>query len=202
MKQLRVSRWLCSMLIFVLTACGGNTTPTASPATPEATSASAYRTKVFRAPFTVELPPGWYVAERDSDGIQIFQPCKTCPHDGEEHGEITLDMALAKSSPSDAIARLQTGKNITPGPSEPVKLGDLSGFKFTATRTGKPDVVPVFQDSGYRTEAGGAPLEVYVVTAAGKTVTIIIDPHESTGDAARTFAETALTIIQTIHFSD
>jgi hypothetical protein len=190
----------------VLTACGGNTTPTPSvstpsvpTSTPQGPSASAYETKVFRPAFSVELPPGWYVAERDPGAAQIFVACKTCAHEGEENGEITLDMALAKSSPSDAIARLQMGKNVTAGPSEPVNLGSLSGFKFTATRTGNGEVV--FQDSGYHTEAGQLPLDVYVVTAGAQTVTIFIDPHESSGSAAQAFAETALAILKTIRFS-
>ena len=108
---------------------------TESTATASATS-PIYETKVFRPVFTVELPPGWFVAERDLGAAQIFLPCKTCVHEGEENGEITLDMALSDSSPSEAIARLQMAKNIDAGPSEPVELGMLSGFKFTATRTG------------------------------------------------------------------
>jgi hypothetical protein len=131
---------------------------------------------------------------------QIFLPCKTCVHEGEENGEITLDMALSDSSPSDAIARLQMAKNIDASPAEPVELGTLSGFKFTAARTGNGEVM--FQDSGYHTEATGMPIEVYVVTAAGQTITIFIDPHESSGSAAGTFKETALAIAKTIHFTD
>ena len=126
-------------------------------------------------------------------------PSVTCVHEGEENGEITLDMALSDSSPSDAIARLQTARNIDAGPSEPFELGILSGSKFTATRTGNGEVM--FQDSGYRTEAVGLPLEIYVVTATGQTVTIFIDPHESSGTAAQDFAEIALAIVKTIHFS-
>ena len=171
---------------------------TESTATASVTS-PIYETKVFHPVFTVELPPGWFVAERDRAAAQIFLPCKTCVHEGEENGEITLDMALSDSSPSEAIARLQMAKNIDAGPSEPVELGMLSGFKFTAARTGNGEVM--FQDSGYRTEAAGQPLEIYVVTATGHTVTIFVDPHESSGSAAHDFAEIARTIVNTIHFS-
>jgi hypothetical protein len=172
---------------------------TESTATASVTSL-IYETKVFRPGFTVQLPSGWIVAERDSGAAQIYQPCNTCVHEGEENGEITLDMALADTSPSEAIARLQMAKNIDPGPSELAELGTLSGFKLTATRSGNGEVM--FQDSGYHTEAAGLPLEVYVVTAAGQTITILIDPHESSGSAARAFAETALVIAKTIHFTD
>jgi hypothetical protein len=158
-----------------------------------------YETKVFRPVFTVELPPGWFVAERDLGAAQIFLPCKTCIHEGEENGEITLDMALADSPPTEAIARLQMAKNIDPGPTEPAELGTFSGFKFTATRTGNGEVM--FQDSGYHSDATGLPLEVYVFTAAGKTVTIFIDPHESSGDAALAFMEIALATMKTIRFT-
>jgi hypothetical protein len=172
---------------------------TESTATVSVTS-PIYETKVFRPVFTVELPPGWFVAERDPGAAQIFLPCKTCVHEGEENGEITLDMALSDSSASEAIARLQMAKNIDAGPSEPVELGSLSGFKFTAARTGNGEVM--FQDSGYHTEPACLPLEVYVVTAAGQTITIFVDPHESCGSAARAFTETALAIVKTIHFTD
>jgi hypothetical protein len=172
---------------------------TESTATASVTS-PIYETKVFRPAFTVELPPGWYVAERDPKAAQIFLPCKTCIHEGEENGEITLDMALSDSSASEAMARLQMAKNIDASPSEPVELGSLSGFKFTAARTGNGEVA--FQNSGYGSEAAGLPIEVYVVTAAGQTITIFIDPHESSGSAAGTFKETALAIVKTIHFTD
>jgi len=208
------------LVIFALLVSGCGTTPSSTSA-PVATASSVpkfvqsnvtesaatasvtspiYETKVFRPVFTVELPPGWFVAERDPGAAQIFLSCKTCVHEGEENGEITLDMALKDSSPSEAMARLQMAKNIDAGPSEPVELGILSGFKFTATRSGNGEVM--FQDSGYHTEAAGLPLEVYVVTAAGQTITILIDPHESSGSAARAFTETALAIAKTIHFTD
>jgi hypothetical protein len=179
--------------------------PTVAPSNATGSTATAsvtspvYETKEFRPAFAVELPPGWYVAERDPAAAQIYLPCDTCVHEGEENGEITLDMALSDSSPSEAIARLQMAKNIDAGPSEPVELGTLTGFKFTAARTGNGEVT--FQDSGYRSDAAGLPLEIYVVSAAGKTVTIFIDPHESSGSAAHEFAEIALTIVKNIHFS-
>jgi hypothetical protein len=60
----------------------------------------------------------------------------------------------------------------------------------------------MFQDSGYHTEAAGSPVQVYVVAASGKTVTIFIDPHESSGSAADAFAKTALDIAKTIRFTN
>lgn len=213
MKKFHVSTLLYAMLMLVLTACAGRATtiaslpppqdtPSPSPSPTESVTSPSYETKVFRPAFTVELPPGWIVAERDPRAAQIYQSCNTCAHEGEENGEITLDMALANSSPSEAVARLQMAKNIDPGPSEPAELGDLSGFKFIATRTGTGGVTAMFQDSGYRTEAAGSPVQVYVVTVSGQTVTIIIDPHESTGSAADTFAKTALDIAKTIRFTN
>ncbi|HEY6073791.1 MAG TPA: hypothetical protein VIV15_10445, partial [Anaerolineales bacterium] len=142
------------------------TEPTATASVPS----PLYETKVFRPVFTVELPAGWFVAERDATGAQIYLPCNTCIHEGEENGEITLDMALSALQPSEAIARLQTGQNIKAGPSEPFELGILQGLKFTAERMGNGAVM--FQDSGYHSEATGLPLEIYVVSSAGKTVTI------------------------------
>ncbi|HEY6071864.1 MAG TPA: hypothetical protein VIV15_00360, partial [Anaerolineales bacterium] len=130
---------------------------------------------------------------------QIYLPCTTCIHEGEENGEITLGMDLSALPPSEAIARLQTGQNIKASPSEPFELGILQGLKFTAERMGNGAVM--FQ-GGYHSEATGLPLEIYVVSSAGKTVTILIDPHESSGSAAEDFAKTALAIVETIHFSD
>jgi hypothetical protein len=217
----KLARRLTLVLLFPLlvSACGAAPTvkttlvqPATSTSVPTVVQSSSvestakasvtsalYETRDFRPGFTVELPAGWFVAERDPAAAQIYLPCNTCVHEGEENGEITLDMALSDSSPSEAIARLQKAKNIDAGPSEPVELGILPALKFTADRTGSGEVE--FQDSGYRSEAAGLPLEIYVVSAAGKTVTIFIDPHESSGSAAQDFAEIALAIIQAIHFS-
>jgi len=160
---------------------------------------TSYHAKVFKPAFTVRLPAGWTVAERDAAGAQIWRKCRKCAHEGEENGEITLDMALGGMSPSDAIARLQKAHNIDAGPSRMAQLGTLSGFEFTATRTGKGDVL--FEDGGYGSEAVGAPLDVYAFTAARRTVTIFIDPHTSHGGAALAFTKSALAIAKTIRFA-
>ena len=161
--------------------------------------ASSYESWLFKPTFTVRLPAGWTVAERDSDGAQLWHECKTCPQDGELKGELTLDMALGAMSPSKAIARLRKAANVQAGSPRRAMLGTVSGFEFTANRTGTGDVV--FQDSGYHTDAGGAPLEIFAVRAAGRTVTIFIDPGTSRGSAARAFTASALALAKAIRFT-
>jgi hypothetical protein len=161
-------------------------------------TAVVYQTKIFSPSFSVELPPGWIVAERDRAAAQLYRPCDTCVHDGEENGEITLGMELSEMSPDEAIARLREARNVDAGPAEAAQLGSLSGFRFTATRTGKGEVR--FQDSGYRSEAEGEPFEVFAVTGAGQTVMIFVDPHTSRGSDFTEFTDAALEIAKTIRF--
>jgi hypothetical protein len=114
---------------------------------------------VFSPAFTVRLPPGWTVAERDAGAAQLYQQCDTCEHGGEENGEVTLDMGEQSKPVPVALARLRQVKNAVPEPATRVRLGALAGWEFTATRTGKGDVL--FEDSGYDTDPTGAPLQVY-----------------------------------------
>ena len=77
-------------------------------------SNGTYQTKIFRPGFSVDVPAGWIVLERDTTAAQIYVECDTCAHGGEENGEITLDSTLAALSPEDTIARLRGALNVDP----------------------------------------------------------------------------------------
>jgi hypothetical protein len=143
------------------------------------------------------LPAGWTVAERGADVAQIYKECSTCAHGGEENGEITFDMTLADKSVDEAVADLIEADNIQADAAGPVKVGTLSGKRFTATRTG-----PVqFRPSGYGSDPVGLPIDVYVLTVAGKTATVFVDPHEATGEAGEGFMGVALQILESVRIS-
>ena len=162
-----------------------NATPGGSP--------SAYKSTQFQVPFTIELPGGWTVAERGPDVAQIYQQCSTCAHSGEENGEISLDLTYADKSVDEALADLLKADNIKASDVGKGQLGGLSGAKFTATRTGQGE--PSFGTTDYHSEPAGLPIDVYVVTVAGKTATVFVDPHEASGDAAERFIESALHVL-------
>ena len=195
-------------LLCVLTACGGSSTSTAarspspsvaeSSPTPSPSPGGPYTSTVFSPAFTVQLPPGWTVAERDEGAAQLYKQCDTCTHGGEENGEITLDTGLQKSSVRAAADRLRKATNVVAGPLKPIKLGELSGLAFTATRTGKGDVL--FQDSGYDTDPHGAPLQVYALQVAGRTMTVFLDPPPP-GPAVHAFDVLADSVLTRMHFT-
>src|SRR3954447_25680361 len=133
-----------------------------------------YKSTVFHPAFRLELPTGWVVAERAPDAAQIYRRCGGCAHEGEENGEITFDMALAKLSPAKAIALLRRTPGIRATRVGSVTYGTLRGLGFTARRTGRGFEFP---RSGYHSDPTGAPLKVTAVRAAGSTVTVFIDPH-------------------------
>jgi hypothetical protein len=154
-----------------------------------------YQSTIFHPAFSVVLPKGWTVAERDESGAQMWKECASCPSEGEEHGEVTLDMALTDLSLRQASKLLQqSATGIAAGPIRPVTIGSLHGLGFTARRTG-----PVsFPQSGYHTEAKGAPLRLIVVRGGGKTVTIYIDPAGAPKPPS--FITDATTLLKTLHF--
>ena len=197
-------------LAALLTGCGGSsgsTSEAASTSSPPAPSPSAaqpspppgvYASTVFSPAFTVRLPPGWTVAERDAGAAQLYQQCDTCEHDGEENGEITLDMGEQNRPLQTALARLRQVKSAAAGPATRVRLGALAGWGFTATRTGRGDVL--FEDSGYNTDATGAPLQVYAFPVGGHTLTVLLDPPQA-GPAVKVFRARAESILRQLHFT-
>jgi hypothetical protein len=171
-------------------------TPAASVAGPPSGSPSTYKSTQFEAAFTVDLPAGWIVAERGADVAQIYQECSTCAHGGEENGEISIDMTYADKPLDEAVADLLKAANIKASGVEKIQLGTVSGAKFTATRTGQGE--PSFTTTGYHSEAAGLPIDVYVVTIAGKTATVFVDPHEASGSAGDRFMDTARQILESL----
>ena len=211
------------MLALLSTACAGSGSgePSESP-TPEESAAAThsavatesagpsvapspsgtpygYVTSEFQPSFAVDLPAGWIVAERAADIAQIYQTCSSCPHGGEENGEISIDMTLADMTVDDAIAVLQDAANLEPGEVAPVEVGELSGLMFTGTRAGTSDVS--FQPSGYHTSPFGDPIDVYAVTFGGKTATVFVDPHLAEGAAVEAFREVASQILESIRIA-
>ena len=196
-------------LAALLAGCGGSSgSPSQAerPSSPSAASPSAaspsatpgvYASTVFSPAFTVRLPPGWTVAERDAGAAQLYQQCDACEHSGEENGEITLDMGEQSRSVPAALARLRQVKNAVAGPTTRVRLGALAGWEFAATRTGKGDVL--FEDSGYDTDPTGAPLEVYAVPVQGRTLVVLLDPPRP-GPAVRVFRARAESILRQLRF--
>jgi hypothetical protein len=157
-----------------------------------------YKSTVFHPAFRLELPKGWVVAERAPDVAQIYRRCGSCTHQGEENGEITFDMALAKLSLAKAIALLRGTPGIRATRVASVTYGTLRGLGFTARRTGGGFQFP---RSGYGSGPTGAPLKVSVVRAADTTVTVFIDPHELTPARAPTFMKNATGILKTVRFT-
>jgi hypothetical protein len=184
------------VVALVLAACTATPTGTASTAGQAATSPSSpatlapsvpapptpsgtpgeFKSSLFQPPFTIKLPAGWTVAERGSDVAQIYRECATCTHGGEENGG-----------------------NIEASAVDRIEVGTLSGAKFSATRTGPGEVS--FPTTGYRSEAAGLPIDVYVLTLAGKTATVFIDPHESSGSAGKDFMDVARQILESFRTS-
>ena len=157
-----------------------------------------FKSKVFDPGFRLERPRGWVVRERAPDVAQIYRRCSGCMHGGEENGEITFDMALAKLTAAKAIALLHRTGGIRATPIRIVIYGRLRGPGFTARRTG--DMIE-FPRSGYRSDPTGAPIKVFVVRAAGKTVTVFIDPHERPPAKAPAFMQAAGAILKTLRFT-
>ena len=184
-------RTLISLAIAVITTLAAAATVIAGP------TGTPFKATVFDPPFRLALPKGWVVAERAPDVAQIYRRCARCLHEGEENGEITLDMALAKLTPTKAIALLRRSPGMRATPVQTVTYGRLRGPGFTARRTGR---MIEFPRSGYGSDPTGAPIKVFVVRAAGKTVTVFIDPHERTPAKAPAFMQDAAAILRTLNF--
>jgi hypothetical protein len=176
-------------------------TESAGPSVAPSPSGTPYEyvTSEFQPAFSVDLPAGWIVAERAAEIAQIYQSCSSCPHGGEENGEISIDMTLAGMTVDEAIAVLQGAANLEPGDVAPVEVGELSGLMFTGTRTGLSDVS--FQPSGYHSGPFGDPIDVYAVTFGGKTATVFVDPHLAEGDEGEAFREVATRIMESIRIT-
>ena len=165
--------------------------------TAAASSATVYRSQIFNPAFSVVLQPGWTVAEWDAGAAQIYKKCAGCVHQGQENGEVTLDMAFSGATPKAAINRLRGTPGLVPGPVNSLAIGTVRGWAFTAQRD---DLPIVFPRSGYRTDPTGSPLQVIAVRARGKTLTIFIDPHEATPAATPLFMKNATTLLRGLRF--
>jgi hypothetical protein len=175
----------------------GSPTPSVAALPAPSGTPREYTTTEFQPAFTVELPAGWTVAERAPEVAQIYQECQTCAHGGEENGEITFDMTSADMSLDEAVADLLKADNIEASAVDSAHVGTLSGKKFTATRAGPPN----FRSSGYHSEPAGLPIDVYVLTVAGKTATVFVDPHEASGSAGQDFMAVAAQILESVRIS-
>ena len=157
-----------------------------------------FASTLFEPSFRLELPRGWIVAERAVDVAQTYRRCASCAHGGEENGEITFDMTLSKLAPAEATALLRRAQGIRATAVQTVTYGKLRGPGFTARRTGNAIEFP---RSGYRSDPTGAPIKVFVVRVGGKTVTVLIDPHERTPAKAPAFMQEAGAILKTVRFT-
>jgi hypothetical protein len=188
----------------VFTSAGEDSSPSTMPSdtaaptpvpTPEGTP-TEYSTSLFTPAFAVDLPPGWVVSERAADVAQIYQRCDSCPHGGEENGEITLDMSSGDMSVEDVIADLQEAVGMDPAEVTAIEVGELTGMHFVATRSETTDVA--FQTSGYHSEPFGLPIDVYALTLGDQTATLFIDPHEAQGTEGEAFMTAAHQILASL----
>jgi len=158
-----------------------------------------FHSSMFQPPFTVRLPTGWIVAERNPLGVQFYKSCRSCPDGGEEHGEVTLDSSLSNLSVARAIKLLhRTTSGAEAGPVHQVAIGSLQGMAFTARRIGRPVQVPQI---GYSTDPTGQPLLVLVVKRVGKTLTILVDSGPVPKAQAAIFTANADALLKTLKFS-
>ena len=165
--------------------------------TAAASSRAIYKSQIFNPAFSVVLQPGWTVAEWDVGAAQIYKKCSDCVHQGQENGEVTLDMAFSGSTPKSAIKQLRGTPGLVPGPVNSFAIGTLRGWAFMARRD---DLPIVFPQSGYRTDPSGSPLQIIAVRARGKTVTIFIDPHEATPAQTPQFMKNATALLRGLRF--
>jgi hypothetical protein len=201
--------------LWLLGACGGSgdgdedasstsatsaraTTTVLAATTTTTTPPSTYRSKEFGVPFTVDLPGGWTVAERDAAAAQLYVLCGSCQHEGEENGEITIGLDLQEVALDEAARQLAAIPRLQASAVEPWSAAKLTGLHFTGTRPG--DLGEVRFPDGYHTEATGDPIEVIVLRAENKTVTIIVDSHKAKGDDALDFRAAAATVLANLRF--
>jgi hypothetical protein len=181
------------------TTTATKSTSTTSPPTTTTTPPTTYSSTTFEVPFTVDLPGGWTVAERDTDAVQLFLACASCMHDGEENGEITIGLDLQRVALEEAARQLAATPRLQASAIEPWSAGSLTGLHFTGQRPG--DLGEVRFAGGYHTEADAEPIEVIVLRVADKTLTILVDTHKAKGDAALDFRSTAATVLASLHFA-
>jgi hypothetical protein len=180
------------------TATTTTTKETGSSTTTTTTPPSRFESARFRIPFTVDVPGGWTAVERNDEVAQLWRLC-SCPHEGEEHGEISLDLSLTDASPKAAAEQLATAPQLDAPVVEPWSEGDLLGFHFVGRRNGRTEVE--FPATGYRTESVGDPFDVIVVDTGRGSVVVFVDPHEAKGADADEFRATAAKILGSLRFS-
>ena len=172
--------------------------PTQPPPTDTTGGPTDFRTTKFVPAFSVHLPGGWVVAERDVDLAQLYQECSSCAHGGEENGEITVGREFESLAPAKAAARLaakQTGKA---GVVEAAEVASHAGAHLAITRPGTAQLW--FTETGYHSEGTGDPVDVYFVDVGGKTLNVVVDSHTAAGAAATVFHRTAAQILETLRF--
>ena len=158
-----------------------------------------YHSAMFQPPFTVRLPTGWIVAERNPLGVQFYKSCRSCPDGGEEHGEVTIDSSLSNLSVTRAIKLLhRTTSGAKVGPVQQVAIGSLQGMGFTARRIGRAVQVPQI---GYSTDPTGQPLLVLVAKRVGRILTILVDSGPIPRAQAAIFTANANALLKTLKFS-
>jgi hypothetical protein len=200
------------VMVGLLASCGSDSNDGAKAATTLVTQPPAtqppptdttglptdFRAKKFVPAFTVHLPGGWVVAERDVDLAQLYQECSSCEHGGEENGEITVAREFESLAPAKAAARLaakQTGKA---GVVEAAEVASHAGAHISITRPGTAQLF--FTETGYHTEGSGDPVDVYFVDVGGKTLNVVVDSHAASGTAATAFHRTAAQILRSLKF--
>ncbi|HUR51835.1 MAG TPA: hypothetical protein VMZ11_06915 [Mycobacteriales bacterium] len=136
------------------------TEPTLDPA---AALTKSFTTAVFQPGFSVRLPVGWTVVERDAAAFQAYL--------GEEDFEITLDHTYTRRESVDqGVARLGRTPLSSPGPAEQVVVGGRRGKAFVL----QTQAAVSFSDSGFHTPGGG-PLGVMVLPAPdGTTISVFL----------------------------
>ena len=186
-KPRLIAMWLAAA-VTLLALVGG---------TAAASSGAIYKSQIFNPAFSVVLLPGWTVAEWDVGAAQIYKKCSDCVHQGQENGEVTLDMAFSGSTPKSAIKQLRGTPGLVPGRVNSFAIGTLRGWAFMGRRD---DLPIVFPQSGYRTDPAGSPLQIIAVRVRGKTVTIFIDPHEATPAQTPQFMKNATALLRGLRF--
>jgi hypothetical protein len=174
------------------------TTSTVAPTTITTTPPSTYHSTTFGVPFSADLPGGWTAADRDAGAAQLWKACASCAQDGEEDGEITIGLDLQDVALDEAARQLAATPRLQSSAVEPWSVGRLQGLHFTGARSGLGEVRFA---GGYHTEADAEPIEVIVLRAGRRTVTILVDSHKAKGEAATSFHAAADAILASLSFA-
>ena len=166
--------------------------------TAAAFSAAVYKSQIFNPAFSVVLQPGWTVAERDVAAAQIYKKCADCVHQGEEerrgdagYGVLRLD-AEVRDQATAWYAGARSGACKQLFDRHAARLGVHGAARQSPDR--------LSQESGFRTDPSGSPLQIIAVRARGKTVTIFIDPHEATPAQTPRFMKNAAALLRGLRF--